>query len=236
MQPILTSEAHITALISNKAYASVAFDFREQHQSALLAMLPASARTAAQQQPLPACLSSFTDVIRVAGQPHSYQATASSWSALKEALSAIQKQTGTHFNCDHRETQGCMMVQRHSCTFGGRASFLERAERVAPAGREFKRDSSVGHSIKCQCPAHVTAVISLPYAHALQLTTLRGGAAVEATSLDTTVRVTINLGHRGHVPSSPADLVSLPTDPRLVTAPVAPIGSSCFCCCGTDTL
>jgi hypothetical protein len=211
-QPLLSTMEQVSCIISNGVYSKIAHAFRCEHQSAIAAMLPASASTT--QQHLPACLSYFTDVVSVAGQPNVYQATAPSYPSFLEALSAIELQTGTHFNSDHREVLGGELVLRQSCMFGGKASWEERTARMGRKRDYFKRESSVGHSVKCKCPACITASISIPYARSLKLMAVQQTDQQAAAALDSTVRVNINLGHVGHKPNSPADLISLPTHPK----------------------
>jgi hypothetical protein len=211
-QPIIMTAKQVTLVIGIKAYSSIALKFREQHQAAILSMLPPSDSPVL---PMPTYLSGLNQVVRVAGQPHTYQATAANYAEFQEALSSIQKRTGVCFNRDHRHVHDGMLVLKHPCFFGGKASFNQRTARMGKA--DFKRPKAAGQSIKCECPASITAHISLPYARSLKLTTLLSDQpASQPAEMDTIIRFKMDLGHLGHTPNSAADLAILPTDPRLV--------------------
>ena len=210
-QPLLTTADQVVCIISKKSYAGIRHAVHERHLSAILALLPLAASPDL-EQPLPDWLSSLSHVIRVPGQPDTYQGTAASYPALQDFRRSLQLQTGTQFNCDHREVQGSSLVLKHSCFFGGRPSFVGRKSRIGQG--VFKRPKSAGHSAKCGCPAYITASIGMDYAHALKLTAVQQEGQPAAVS--TSIRVTINLSHEGHTPNSVADLVTLPTDPRSV--------------------
>ena len=143
--PVLTTMEQVEAVISCKEFNSISHSFRLQHMGTICRLLPASER--ATPPPLPAFLSSLSDVVRV-GEGEEYQATVSDWRAWGQFRTAFEKATGVHLNRGHRrELGGGMLSIRHSCFFGGRPSWEEREERKAKVPADFGRPKSAGH--KC---------------------------------------------------------------------------------------
>ena len=210
--PVLTTMEQVEAVVSCKEFNSISHSFRLQHMETICRLLPASER--ATPPPLPAFLSSLSDVVRV-GEGEAYQATASDWRAWGQFRTAFEKATGVHLNRGHRQQLGGGMLSiRHSCFFGGRPSWEEREERKAKVPTDFGRPKSAGTSHKCDCPAHITAFISLPYAYALGISQPAAGEASSSSSISSTVRLELNLSHQGHTPNSMGDLFRLPLDSR----------------------
>ena len=214
--PALTTEEQVHVVIDSKSYNSIAAEFKAQHMETILSMLPSSAGvTAVQRRPLPSYFDSLDCVTRGAGNGQ-YSGVARDYPSFKDFMVEMQAAEGTHFNMTHREEQTGYLVLQLSCLFGGKPKWEERKARGALQATDFKRAASAGHSIKVDCPAILTARISLRYATVLGLFPNSAGKGGPIGIDDKRIPVSMILGHCGHQPNTAMDLNSLPLDPRYI--------------------
>ena len=133
----------------------------------------------------------------------------------------MEREEGVHFNCDNRQEQlgGTLLKVTYSCHFAGKAKWEERKARALLQPEDFKRSASAGHSIKCDCPASITAFIPMPYARQLGLVKSDPGVDTSSPVTDTVINIKMELGHHGHIPNSQQDLFTLPVDKRCAPPP-----------------
>ena len=214
--PVLMTSTlqHVHAIIDSKTYNRIAAEFKAQHLDAIASMLPGD-----QQQPPPPAY--FTaGLTHVTGSSISgrFSAIAASYPDFLQFKTSMEREEGVHFNSDHRQEQlgGAMLKLTYSCYFAGKASWERRKARAPLEPGDFSRPASAGHSIKCDCPASITAFIPMPYARQLGLVKSNPGFGTSSPVTDTVINVKMELGHHGHTPNSQQDLFTLPTDLRCV--------------------
>ena len=109
-----------------------------------------------------------------------------------------------------------MLKLTYSCYFArpGQGQLGGAEGAGSDAAEDFKRPASAGHSIKCNCPASITAFIPMPYARQLGLVKSDLGVGTSSPDTDTVINIKMELGHHGHTPNSQQDLFTLPVDKR----------------------
>ena len=169
-----------------------------------------------QQQPPPPAFTAGLTHVTGSSSSGRFSAKAASFPDFLQFKTKLERVEGVHFNCDHREEQlgGAMLKLTHSCYFAGKASWEERKARAPMQPEDFRRPASAGHSIKCKCPASITAFIPMPYARQLGLVKSDPGVGTSSPVTDTVINIKMELGHHGHTPNSQQDLFTLPVDKR----------------------
>ena len=197
--PALTTLEQVHAVIDSKSYNSIAAAFKAQHLPAILSMLPASGVTTATRKPLPSYFA-LLDCVTHGARDAQYTGVARDHPSFKRFMIEMQAAEGTHFNVIHREEQmtGYLLL-KFSCLFGGKPKWEESLKaRGALQATDFKRTASAGHSIKVECPATITAPISLRYATVLGLVPDSAGKGGPMGVDDMRIPVSMVLGHCGH--------------------------------------
>ena len=165
--PVLLTLQHVHAIIDSRTYNSIAADFKARHLDEIARMLPGDQ----QQPPPPAYFTAGLTHVTGSSSSGRFSAKAASYPAFLQFKTKMEHEEGVHFNCDDRQEQqgGNVLKVTYSCYFAGKAKWEERKARALLQPGDFKRSASAGHSIKCSCPASITAFIPMPYARHLGL-------------------------------------------------------------------